>query len=43
MYEIDTLILATGYDAMTGTLLRIDIRGRGGRTLQDKWKAGPRT
>ena len=43
VYEIDTLILATGYDAMTGTLLRIDIRGRGGRTLQDKWKAGPRT
>ncbi|MCY3824164.1 MAG: cyclohexanone monooxygenase, partial [Nitrospinae bacterium] len=29
--------------AMTGTLLRIDIRGRGGRTLQDKWKEGPRT
>ncbi len=43
LYEIDTLILATGYDAMTGTLLRIDIRGRGGRTIQDKWKAGPRT
>ena len=43
VHEIDTLILATGYDAMTGTLLRIDIRGRGGRTLQDKWKAGPRT
>ena len=43
VYDIDTLILATGFDAMTGTLLRIDIRGRGGRTLQDKWKEGPRT
>jgi cyclohexanone monooxygenase len=28
---------------MTGTLQRIDIRGRGGRTLRDKWAAGPRT
>ena len=43
LYDIDMLVLATGYDAMTGTLLRIDIRGRGGRTIQDKWKAGPRT
>ena len=37
------LIYATGFDAMTGALLRIDIRGRGGRTLQDAWSAGPRT
>ena len=42
-HPIDTLVLATGFDAMTGTLLKIDIRGRDGRTLQDKWQAGPRT
>ena len=42
-HEIDMLIYATGFDAMTGALLRIDIRGRGGRTLQDAWSAGPRT
>lgn len=34
---------ATGFDAMTGTLLRIDIRGRGGRRLREAWEAGPRT
>ena len=42
-YTFDQLIFATGFDAMTGTLMRIDIRGRGGLTLQDKWAAGPRT
>jgi cyclohexanone monooxygenase len=42
-HDIDTLIYATGFDAMTGALLRIDIRGRGGRALQDAWSAGPRT
>ncbi len=41
-YAIDTLILATGYDAMTGALLRMDIRGRDGQTLREKWSAGPR-
>ena len=41
-YEFDTLVLATGYDALTGALLRIDIRGRAGRTLQEKWENGPR-
>ena len=35
-------MLATGFDAMTGALTRIDIRGRGGRTLKEKWQAGPR-
>ena len=34
---------ATGFDAMTGALLRIDIRGRAGMTLRDKWRDGPRT
>ncbi len=42
-FELDTLILATGFDAMTGTLLRIDVRGRGGRTLGEKWEEGPKT
>ena len=42
-FELDSIVFATGFDAMTGTLLKIDIRGRGGRTLRDKWHAGPRT
>ena len=42
-YELDDLILATGFDAMTGTLLRMDIRGRDGLTLGEAWEAGPRT
>ena len=40
-YEFDVVVLATGYDAMTGALLRIDIRGSDGQTLQEKWQAGP--
>ena len=40
-YEFDALIFATGYDAMTGALTRIDIRGIGGRSLAQKWKEGP--
>ncbi len=39
-YALDSLVLATGFDAMTGALMRIAIRGRGGQTLQDKWAAG---
>jgi cyclohexanone monooxygenase len=42
-HEIDVLVYATGFDAMTGALLRIDIRGRGERTLAEAWAAGPRT
>ena len=42
LYPVDMLILATGFDAMTGAILRIDIRGRGGRELREKWSAGPR-
>jgi cyclohexanone monooxygenase len=42
-YELDTLIFATGYDAMTGPLLRMDIRGADGVKLADEWAAGPRT
>lgn len=42
-HELDIIILATGFDAVTGTLLRMDIRGRGGWTLRDEWREGPRT
>ncbi len=42
-HELDAVVFATGFDAMTGTLLRIDIRGRSGATLQDAWHAGPQT
>ena len=42
-YELDALVLATGFDAMTGSVAKIDIRGRDGMTLNDKWAAGPRT
>ena len=42
-YELDSLVFATGFDAMTGALLSIDIRGRAGTTLREKWAAGPRT
>ena len=42
-YEVDDIVYATGFDAMTGTLLNMDIRGRGGLTLKEKWAAGPRT
>ncbi|MCH2172477.1 NAD(P)/FAD-dependent oxidoreductase [Myxococcota bacterium] len=42
-FELDTLVLATGFDAMTGALLNIDIRGSEGLRLADKWVEGPRT
>jgi len=42
-FELDCIVFATGFDAMTGALLRIDIRGRGGRSLREAWHAGPRT
>ena len=42
-YELDTIVFATGYDAMTGSLLAVDIRGSQGRELREKWSAGPRT
>jgi cyclohexanone monooxygenase len=42
-YEFDALVFATGFDAMTGALGSIDIRGTGGRSLRDKWRDGPRT
>jgi cyclohexanone monooxygenase len=42
-HELDCIVYATGFDAMTGALLRIDIRGRDGLPLQEAWAAGPRT
>jgi len=42
-YELDAIVYATGFDAMTGALERIDVRGRGGEPLKRKWEAGPRT
>jgi cyclohexanone monooxygenase len=42
-YEIEALVLATGFDAMTGSVAKIDIRGRKGRTLNQKWAEGPKT
>lgn len=42
-YEVDSIVYATGFDAMTGSYLRIDIRGVGGLELKNKWEAGPRT
>ena len=42
-HELDAIIFATGFDAMTGALLSMDIRGTGGQTLREKWAAGPRT
>jgi cyclohexanone monooxygenase len=42
-YELDALVFATGFDALTGALFAIDIRGVDGVALRDKWSAGPRT
>jgi len=41
-YPVDIIVFATGFDAMTGPMLRMDIRGRGGVALKDVWEAGPR-
>lgn len=43
VYEVDTIVLATGYDAVTGAMDRIDIHGRGGVPLKGHWADGPRT
>ena len=42
-YEVDALVMATGFDAMTGSVAKIDIRGRHGQTLNQKWAEGPKT
>jgi cyclohexanone monooxygenase len=41
-HKVDAIVFATGFDAMTGALNKIDIRGRGGLALREKWSAGPR-
>jgi cyclohexanone monooxygenase len=42
-YALDSIVCAIGFDAMTGALNRIDVRGRNGISLSEKWKGGPRT
>jgi len=42
-HELDAIVFATGFDAMTGALLAMDVRGRGGLTLRQAWAAGPHT
>ena len=42
-YDLDVLVFATGFDAMTGPLLRMGVTGRGGLTLKEKWEGGPRS
>ncbi len=41
--DLDALVLALGFDAITGAMLGIDIRGRDGQALQQAWSQGPRT
>ena len=42
-YKLDALIFATGFDAMTGAILNIDIRTSSGLSMEEKWRAGPIT
>ena len=42
-YKLDALIFATGFDAMTGAILNIDIRTSSGLSMEEKWNAGPLT
>ena len=42
-YQFDAIVFATGFDAMTGALVAVDIEGRNGITLKQKWEAGTRT
>ena len=42
-YGLDVIVFAIGFDAMTGPFLEIDLHGRGGVSLRDRWAAGPRT
>jgi cyclohexanone monooxygenase len=41
LHELDAIVFATGFDALTGPLLRLGLRGRGGNRLESKWAAGP--
>ena len=42
-YEFDIIVFASGFDAMTGSFLKMDIRGRNDLSLRDKWSEGPKT
>jgi cyclohexanone monooxygenase len=43
LFAFDTIVLGTGFDALTGALLAIDLRGRAGQSLREKWAEGPRS
>lgn len=43
LYELDIIIFATGFDAMTGSLIKLNLQGLGGRRLREDWQAGPST
>lgn len=43
LWALDVLVFATGFDAMTGPLLALNLQGDGGCTLREAWRAGPRT
>ncbi|SIN83691.1 Predicted flavoprotein CzcO associated with the cation diffusion facilitator CzcD [Parasphingorhabdus marina DSM 22363] len=40
-FDFDAIVFATGFDAMTGALMAVDIRGRDGQSLRKKWEHGP--
>ena len=42
-HELDIIIFAIGFDAVTGPLTHLEVRGKGGELIRDKWAAGPRT
>jgi cyclohexanone monooxygenase len=42
-FPVDVIVMATGFDAVTGAVIRLGIRGRADRTLEDDWRDGPRT
>jgi cation diffusion facilitator CzcD-associated flavoprotein CzcO/acetyl esterase/lipase len=42
-FEVDAIVFATGFDAMTGAIVRVDIAGRDGLQLREHWKDGPQT
>jgi cation diffusion facilitator CzcD-associated flavoprotein CzcO len=42
-FDLDVIVFATGFDAMTGAIMAMDVRGRDGLTIQEKWADGPKT
>ena len=42
-HDLDIIVIATGFDAMTGPLKNLGITGRGGKTLAEDWADGPQT